>query len=124
MDPLKFPEQFAYDQAMRAARASGYKTINSDSKEVAVDFKDKRLSPEIEAAMSQITELGIQLFDEQKMRNELEDVESKYKEDLATGKAGKRAAIGGPGELVVFYISLVVNIAAPWIGRHVVSDFD
>jgi hypothetical protein len=124
MDPLKYPEQFAYDQDIAKARASAYKTINNDSRDIIIDFKNSRLSTNIEKSLSPITELGIQLFDQEKMIQELEAVDLKYENDLKGRRVGKRGAAGGPGEIVIFFVSSAINIVIPWVGRHIITDLE
>lgn len=117
------PKHLAYDQEITKASLSGHKTINNDRGDMTIDYKDSRLSPIIEQSLSPITELGIQLFDAEKTAQEIAAVNLKYEKELKSGEVG-RFGIGGPGEIVGFFVDAAIKFTILWIGKHIITDFD
>jgi len=109
-----------YDKEISMARESGYKKFNHDTKDISIDFKNSRLSSVIEESLSQLDELGIELFDKEKIAQGIVTVNAKYKKGSDRGRLG----VGGPGQIVGFFIDPSISFVILWIGGHIISDFD
>lgn len=119
--PSLINKQFCKE--LSEAQQSGRKIINKGrSKRIEIGINDSNLVPDLEIILSDINGYEIEIIDCQKIKEQENIVQRKYKDDLASGKIG---AIGGiPPDGWINLAKFAFIILFEWSLRHTLSDID
>ena len=111
-----------FNEEINLASLSGHDKINEKETRLIIKFNDTRLSSDIKKSLSIIDEIGIEIFDNDKIEKELDTVYKKYAEDFKSGRLGERGGVGGP--ISDFVLEALMNVVIYWILPHIVNDMD
>jgi len=116
-------KQQEYNDTIGRAFLSGHKRINAKETQLIITFEDTQLSLDIEKSLVEINEIGIELFDNDKIRRDQDAVNTKYEEDFKAGRIGGIGA-GGGTSFFGFIVEALVTFTFSWALNHIIDDLD
>lgn len=108
-------DQQKYNAEINDAHISGIKKFGQTEPELMIRFESTQLSEGIENSIKEITEIGIEIIDTEKIKTRQDEVNRKYKGKLVGGIGGAPVSDLIANGLVIFTF---------WTLKHALTDVD